>query len=108
MAGSPSLFPEHTNSTLNRLNTVSERMTTAWGTTKAEITGLAGQLGHGELGAAFLAGYQQLATEISEAVDQCCQRPGQFAATGNQAVTGFVTVDGDNQQKIQSHAAPPA
>lgn len=105
MAGNPSLFPEQTNSTLNTLHTVAERMTTNWATTKAEITGLVGQLGQGELGAAFLAGYQQLATEIITAVDQCCQRPTQFAATGNHAVTGFVTMEGDNQQAIQSNQA---
>lgn len=103
MAGSPGLLPELTNSTLNTLSTVSERMTTNWATTKAEIAGLVEQLGHGELGAAFLAGYQQLATEVADAVDQCCRRPGEFAATGNHAVTGFVTMDADNQQTIQSN-----
>jgi hypothetical protein len=103
MAGSPGLFPEHTNNTLNRLSTIGERMTGDWATTKAEIAGLVGQLGQGELGSAFLAGYQQLATEIADAVDQCCRRPGEFANAGNHAVTGLVTIDNDNQQAIRSN-----
>lgn len=107
MAGSPSLFPEHTNSTLNRLSTVSERMADNWGTTKAEIAGLVAQLGQGELGAAFLVGYQQLASEITDAVDQCCRRPAEFAAAGNQAVTGFVTLDADHEQAIRSNPTSP-
>jgi len=43
-------------------------MTTDWGTVSERLTGLAGQLGGGELGAAFLERYGQAATATAEAV----------------------------------------
>lgn len=97
----PTLFPEQANSTLNKLGTVSDRMAADWGTAKAEIAGMAGQLGKGELGAAFIAAYRQLATEVADVADQCCQRPSEFTAAGNQAVNAFVTVDDDAERSIR-------
>ena len=100
-ASDPALSPEQTNSTLNQLSTVSDRMAADWGAAKAEIAGMAGQLGKGELGAAFLAAYRQLAAEVADVADQCCQRPSEFAAAGNQAINAFVAVDDHSSTTIR-------
>jgi hypothetical protein len=107
MADNPRVRPADTASTLKTLTTIGERMATDWKTISTEIANLAGQLGKGELGAAFLASYQQPATDTARAVDQCCQRPHEYATTGTQSVTQLTGVDGINGRSIRAGSATP-
>lgn len=85
--------PGATTDAMSLMATAGKLMGTDWGAVTTELTGLVGQLGQGELGSAFLAGYQQLATDTGTAVDRCCQVPGQLAELGTQSVGTYVTAD---------------
>ncbi len=85
--------PNATTDAMTMMAAAGANLGTEWGTITTELTGLVGQLGRGELGAAFLAGYQKLASDTAAAVDQCCQRPAEFADLGNQSVTTYTTAD---------------
>jgi hypothetical protein len=87
---------------MTRLTAAGQHMTTEWGTTTKKLADLAGQLGKGDLGAAFLAGYQQPAADTTRAVDQCVALPGQYATTGGQCVTQYTNADDHGQQAINS------
>lgn len=102
MADRIGMFTAATRDQLTRLAAAGERMTAEWGATQPKIAELAGQLGKGELGAAFLAGYQQPAAETARAVDQCCALPGQYATTGHQCVTQYTTADDHGAQTINA------
>jgi hypothetical protein len=85
---------------MSKLTATGERLTTGWGTTSKQVADLAGQLGGGELGAAFLAGYAQPAADTARAVDQCCALPTQYATTGAGSVTQYTSADSHGQQAI--------
>jgi hypothetical protein len=93
--------PEATNA-MTSLAAIGERMATDWRTTNAELTNLLYQVGKGIMGEAFLAGYQQLATETMRVIDECCQRPGQDADDGNQKLTHYAAVDDAGRRAVQS------
>jgi hypothetical protein len=96
------MHPAAAQAQMSRLTAAGERMTTGWGTTSKQVTDLAGQLGKGELGAAFLAGYQQPATETATAVEQCCALPGQYATTGTGCVAQYTSADNHGGQAINA------
>lgn len=75
------------------MDTAGRTMTTDWGTVSERLTGLAGQLGGGELGAAFLDRYGQAATATAEAVGNHCRQPGLMAAVGHQCAALYTTAD---------------
>jgi hypothetical protein len=64
-----------------------------WGAVSTRLTSLAGQLGQGELGAAYLDGYRQPAAETAAAVDQHCGQPGRLAAAGHQCIDMYRSAD---------------
>jgi hypothetical protein len=78
---------------MGRVASGGQTMATDWQSCQSEITGLAGQLGGGVLGAAFLAGYQEPAAQAMRDADQCCQVPGTLADKGNTAVSTYQSAD---------------
>lgn len=96
------MHTEAATDTMSRLTAAGERMTTEWGTTSTQVTKLAGQLGKGDLGAAFLDGYQQPAADTARVVGQCCALPGQYATSGAQCVAQYVTADGHGQEAMNA------
>lgn len=102
MADDIGMRPAPAGATMNRLAEAGTTMTDGWRSANAELSSLAGQLGKGELGAAFLAGYQQPAADTAKVVAQCCAAPGKFAESGNQIVAQYVAADQHGQQAINS------
>lgn len=85
---------------MSRLSAAGERMTTAWRAASSELDGLASGLGAGELGAAFLAGYQQPAADTRKIADQYCELPARFAETGRQGIANVQTLDTEGGNAI--------
>lgn len=92
--------PTPAGAAMNRLAETGTAMTEGWRAAAGEVAALAGQLGKGELGAAFVAGYRQPAEDTAKAADQCCQLPGRFAASGTQCVAQYVAADQHGGQAI--------
>lgn len=106
----PEMDPEATADAMTLLAAAGQHMGTGWGAITAELDGLVGQLGRGELGAAFLDGYRQPAGDTAKAVERCCQVPGRLAATGNECIGTYVSTDHRHGDHIKSlgATAPPA
>lgn len=96
------MAPGSTTDAMSLMAAAGTHMGTSWGGITTELSGLVGRLGGGELGAAFLEGYQQLASETGRAVDHCCRQPGQFAELGNQCVDTYVTADDVSRDHIDA------
>lgn len=85
--------PDTTTDAMNLMDRTSQYLSTDWGATSSRLSLLAGQLGGGELGAAYLSGYQQPAAETVTAVEHQCQQPGRLAAMGHQCVGLYRSTD---------------
>jgi hypothetical protein len=68
-------------------------MSTDWGTVSGQLSDRAGQLGQGELGAAFHARYEQAAAATTAAVEHHCRQPGLLATMGHQCAGLYVSAD---------------
>jgi hypothetical protein len=95
-----SMVPAPAADAMSRLATAGDDMTSGWRAVDTELTGLTGQLGRGVLGAAFMAGYREAATQTARAVEQCCQVPGRLAAKGTTSVDSYVSNDSDNRDTL--------
>ncbi|NKE61189.1 hypothetical protein FXN61_32215 [Lentzea sp. PSKA42] len=82
-----------TAAAMDRIANAGQTMTGDWRTVSAEITSLGGQLGRGDLGAAFLAGYGELAAQVASDAEQRCQVPGLLADAGNACVDSYRSAD---------------
>jgi hypothetical protein len=82
-----------TTEAMNRVAVAGRTMTDDWHGASAEITHLAGQLGRGDLGTAFLDAYLTPAAQIANNADQHCQRPQQLADTGNACIDSYRSAD---------------
>jgi hypothetical protein len=95
---------------MEMMDTAGRTMTTDWGTVSERLTGLAGQLGGGELGAAFLDRYGQAAAATAAAVGDHCRHPGLMAAAGHRCADLYATADQNVAGSLGpvAPAAPPA
>jgi hypothetical protein len=92
---------------MGRVATAGQHMSTDWAAADTRISGLAGQLGAGPMGAAFLSGYGEPATQVSQTVAQCCRMPGDLAARGHTCVETYVDTDATNGDMIRSLGPQP-
>ena len=94
---------------MNPMAHAGELLASDWHATGAELQGLVGQLGHGPLGEAFLAGYRQPATEAATAIDECCRISARLAEWGNQCVAAYQSADETSSDALRAvgEAAPP-
>ncbi|WP_424186520.1 hypothetical protein ACOBQX_01525 [Actinokineospora sp. G85] len=92
---------------MSRIATAGQAMAGGWRAAGAEITGLGGQLGRGDLGAAFLAGYRDLAARVAGDADHRCQEPGQLAAAGAASIDAYRSADATGGDVILA-VDPPA
>jgi hypothetical protein len=105
-----SMETDWTTGAMDLMDAAGRAMSTDWGLVKDQLTTLAGRLGQGELGAAYLDRYQPAAAETAAAVEVHCRQPGQLASVGHQCVGLYLAAD----QKIAdtftsvAPAAPPA
>jgi hypothetical protein len=91
---------------MGRVATGGQNMATEWQSCQSEISGLAGQLGGGTMGAAFLAGYQEPAAQAMRDADQCCQTPGALAEAGNMAVGTYQSADAASAAAVGAPTSP--
>jgi hypothetical protein len=82
-----------TTQAMQLMDDVGSTLTAGWSETGNRLRGLSGQLGQGELGAAYRDGYQKPAADTAAAIDQHCRQPGQLAAMGHQCVGMYLTAD---------------
>jgi hypothetical protein len=82
-----------TTEAMNRIDRVGQTLRTDWSATRDQLSALAGQLGQGELGAAYLEASQRPATETMTAVDDHCERHGRLSATGHECVDLYRSAD---------------
>ena len=99
-----------TTAAMSLVAAAGERMGSGWRAVSSELNGLVGQLGRGELGAAFLDSYQPPATETASIVEQYCRVPGRFADVGNQCVAEYESADNHSRDAFNfvDATAPPA
>lgn len=105
--GDVNMDPAATANAMGRVADAGRSMTSEWHAIEAEIAGLAGQLGRGDLGAAYLAGYRESAAQAARAADQCCRTPGVLADKGNACVGAYRSTDDAAANGFRS-VAPPA
>ena len=89
---------------MNLMDEAGRGLTTGWGAANSRLSSLSGQLGQGELGAAYLDRYQQAAADTVAAMEQHCGQPGQLAAVGHQCVGLYASAD----QAAATMFPPPA
>jgi hypothetical protein len=82
-----------TTNAMELMDVAGRTMSADWGAVSTRLASLAGQLGQGELGAAYLDGYRQPAAETAAAVDQHCGLPGRLAAAGHQCIGIYRSAD---------------
>lgn len=87
---------------MDRIATAGQTMAGDWRTVGGEITSLGGQLGRGDLGAAFLAGYQELAAQVASDAGQRCQEPGLLADVGNACIDSYRSADAAGGEVIRA------
>lgn len=92
---------------MGRIAAAGQTMAGDWRTVGAEIAGLAGQLGKGDLGAAFIAGYQGPAAQVARDADQYCQEPDVLAGKGNRSVDTYGTADATSRDVVSAVETPP-
>jgi hypothetical protein len=105
-----SMETDGTTGAMDLMDEAGRMMNTGWGGVSERLTMLAGRLGQGELGAAYLDRYQPAATETAAAVEAHCAQPGRLAAVGHQCVDLYRTADQRIAESFTSAApvAPPA
>lgn len=91
---------------MSRVASGGQAMTSDWQSCQSEISGLAGQLGGGVMGTAFLTGYQEPAAQAMRDADQCCQTPGTLADAGNMAVGTYQSTDAASANAVGAPTAP--
>jgi hypothetical protein len=94
---------------VSRVDAAGQEMTSQWQAVAAEVAGLAGQLGRGELGAAFLAGYRAPAEQVSRAADRYSGAPGRIAGAAGAGIGDYQSTDasaGDLFRGIPPGALP--
>jgi len=98
---------EATTSAMAQLDQAGSSMSTGWGEVSTRLRSLSGRLGQGELGAAYMDGYQRPAAETTAAVDQHCSHPGRLAAIGHQCVGLYQTADQNIAAAFNAIKPPP-
>ncbi len=91
---------------MGRMATAGQTMAGDWRAIGGEVAGLGGQLGRGDLGAAFLAGYREPAAQVTAAADRCCQEPTALADMGTANVDSYQSVDAGNGNAFRSLSPP--
>jgi hypothetical protein len=91
---------------MGRVSSGGQTMATEWQSCQSEISGLAGQLGQGTMGTAFLSGYQEPAAQAMRDADQCCQQPSTLAEKGNTAVDTYQSADSASATAVGAPTAP--
>jgi hypothetical protein len=95
-----------TGDAMGRVASGGQTMSTEWQSCQSEISGLAGQLGQGTMGAAFLSGYQEPAAQAMRDADQCCQQPGTLAEKGSTAVGTYQSAETASASAVSAPSAP--
>lgn len=85
--------PGATIGAMESMSRTGDQLSTDWGAINGRLTALAGRLGQGELGQAYLAAYRQPAADTAAAVDDHCQHPGRLAGVGHQCVDLYRSAD---------------
>ncbi|MDG4831815.1 hypothetical protein O7627_21275 [Solwaraspora sp. WMMD1047] len=88
-----SMETDGTTGAMDLMDEAGRMLNTGWGEVSERLTMMAGRLGQGELGAAYLERYQPAATETTAAVEAHCRQPGRLAAVGHQCVDLYRTAD---------------
>ena len=96
------MHPGATTDAMDLMDEAGRFMSTHWGAISDRLDLLAGQLGQGELGAAYLAGYQPAAAATAATVESHCQRPGRLAAMGHQCVNTYRSADQRSLDNVNS------
>lgn len=82
-----------TTHVMHRVTAIGDQLDSAWGAVTARLDGAIGGLGGGVLGAAFMAGYQEPASQTAATVERHRQVPGRLAGVGHESVAGYVSAD---------------
>jgi hypothetical protein len=82
-----------TTGAMRRVAVTGDQMDSGWRAVSARLDGAVGQLGRGELGAAFMAGYETPAAETAATVGRHCQVPGRLADMGHACVAAYESAD---------------
>lgn len=89
---------------MDRMTNAGQHMSTDWTTASTAVADLTAKLGRGDLGAAFLAGYQTPAAQASDTATRCCQTPSQLADKGTTSVNTYTSTDTATSDLIHSVA----
>ncbi|MGH3762744.1 hypothetical protein [Actinophytocola sp.] len=81
---------------LRALRTAGDDFVSGWTAASSQISGLAGQLGGGPLGQAFMSSYQPGATEVAASADRGSVVPGQYADAGESCLGLYGGMDGES------------
>ncbi|NUS65416.1 MAG: hypothetical protein HOQ46_17390 [Saccharothrix sp.] len=103
------MLTESVADAMSRIATAGRTMADDWRGIGSEIAGLGGQLGRGDLGAAFVAGYRERAGQVTIDADQRCQEPGLLADLGKAGVDSYRSADeasGDVIRAADPSASP--
>lgn len=87
---------------LAALRAAGDRFAAGWAAAGGTINALAGGLGNGPLGQAFMAAYRPGAEAVARSADEGSRVPGVYADTGAQCVAGYVSADGTSAAAIGS------
>lgn len=82
-----------TTHVMHRVTAIGDQLDRTWEAVTARLADATAQLGGGELGAAFMAGYQETATQTAAAVERHRQMPGRLAAVGHESIAGYLSAD---------------
>jgi hypothetical protein len=91
---------------MGRVASGGQTMATEWQSCQSEISGLAGQLGQGTMGTAFLGGFQEPAAQAMRDADQCCQQPTTLAEKGTMAVDTYQSAEEASAAAVRAPTAP--
>ncbi len=89
------------------MDTAGRNLGTAWATVSDRLAARSGQLGAGELGAAFMARYEQSAAAATAAVADHCRQPGLLATTGHECAGLYRAADRNAAGTLDAVSPPP-
>jgi hypothetical protein len=93
---------------MGQMDDVGRTLSTGWGDTGRRLDALAGQLGRGELGAAYRDRYQKPAADTAAAVTRLCRMPGDLAAAGHECVGIYLAADRAGAEGLNRGDGPVA
>jgi hypothetical protein len=100
------MYPAATSDAMRVMAAAGDDMGGGWGAVRDGLGDLVGQLGLGELGAAFMAGYETPAAETTAIVDRCCQGPGRLAEVGSRCAAAYQGANDLSHATFEAITAP--